>query len=90
MKFRLLLLAVFMTLGNFLPLITPQILRFFIDTATDNLEASRDVLRRFLLPLSEWIGSDPLITAAFFFIAVSIAGQLIPVSYTHLTLPTKA
>jgi len=46
MKFRLLLLAVFMTLGNFLPLITPQILRFFIDTATDNLEASRDILRR--------------------------------------------
>ena len=85
MKFRLLLLAVFMTLGNFLPLITPQILRFFIDTATDNLEASRDILRRFLLPLSEWIGSDPLITAAFFFIAVSIAGQLIRFINSYLS-----
>ena len=85
MKFRLLLLAVFMTLGNFLPLITPQILRFFIDTATDNLEASRDILRRFLLPLSEWVGSDPLITAAFFFIAVSIAGQLIRFINSYLS-----
>ena len=85
MKFRLLLLAVFMTLGNFLPLITPQILRFFIDTATDNLEASRDILRRFLLPLSEWVGSDPLITAAFFFIAVSIAGQLVRFINSYLS-----
>ncbi|MDP7280638.1 MAG: ABC transporter ATP-binding protein [Candidatus Poribacteria bacterium] len=85
MKFRLLLLAIFMALGNFLPLVTPQILRFFIDTATDNLEASRDVLRRFLLPLSEWIGSDPLIIAAFFFIAVSIAGQLVRFINSYLS-----
>ncbi|HIC18068.1 TPA: ABC transporter ATP-binding protein, partial [Candidatus Poribacteria bacterium] len=85
LKFRFFWLIIFMALSTVLPLLSPQILRFFIDVATNKLEVSKDILHRFLFPLAEWMGQDPLVTAALLFITVSIVGQLIRFVTSYLS-----
>ena len=73
-----------MGLSNVLPLLSPQIIRFFIDSATNKLDQSKDVLGPILIPFSNMLGQDPLIVAAFLFIAVSILGQLVRLIHNYL------
>ncbi|MCH2576276.1 ABC transporter ATP-binding protein/permease, partial [Candidatus Poribacteria bacterium] len=84
LKWHLVGLALFMGLSNVLPLLSPQIIRFFIDSATNNLEQSKDVLGPILIPFSKMLGQDPLIIAASLFIAVSILGQLVRLVHNYL------
>ena len=73
-----------MGISNILPLLSPQIIRFFIDSATNKLDQSKDVLGPFLIPLSKMLGQDPLIIAASLFISVSILGQLVRLVHSYL------
>ena len=73
-----------MGLSNVLPLLSPQIIRFFIDSATNKLDQSKDVLGPILIPFSKMLGQDPLIIAASLFIAVSILGQLVRLVHNYL------
>ncbi|MBP97638.1 helicase [Candidatus Poribacteria bacterium] len=73
-----------MGLSNVLPLLSPQIIRFFIDSATNDLDQSKDVLGPILIPFSKMLGQDPLIIAASLFIAVSILGQLVRLVHNYL------
>jgi len=74
-----------MAISIVLSLLSPQILRFFIDVATNKLETSKDLLRSFLFPLAELLGQDPLVTAALLFIALSIVGQFIWLVTSYLS-----
>ena len=84
LKWHLVGLAFFMGLSNTLPLLSPQIIRFFIDSATNKLDQSKDALGPLLIPLSNVLGQDPLIIAASLFIAVSILGQLVRLIHNYL------
>ena len=83
LKWHLVGLAFFMGLSNTLPLLSPQIIRFFIDSATNKLDQSKDSLGPLLIPLSNVLGQDPLIIAASLFIAVSILGQLVRLIHNY-------
>ncbi len=85
LKSRFFWLIFFMAISIVLSLLSPQILRFFIDVATNKLETSKDLLRSFLFPLAESLGQDPLVTAALLFIALSIMGQFIWLVTSYLS-----
>ena len=85
LKFRFFWLIIFMAMSIVLSLLSPQILRFFIDVATNKLEASKDLLRPFLFPMAEWLRQDPLVTAALLFIVISIVSQLIWLGTSYLS-----
>ena len=85
LKSRFFWLIIFMAISIVLSLLSPQILRFFIDVATNKLEDSKDLLRSFLFPLAESLGQDPLVTASLLFIALSIVGQFIWLVTSYLS-----
>jgi len=85
LKSRFCWLVIFMAISILLSLLSPQVLRFFIDVATNKLEAGKDFLRSFLFPLAEWLGQDPLVAAALLFIFLSMAGQLVWLVTSYLS-----
>ena len=85
LKSRFFWLIIFMAISIVLSLLSPQILRFFIDVATNKLEDSKDLLRPFLFPLAELLRQDPLVTASLLFIALSIVGQFIWLVTSYLS-----
>lgn len=85
LKSRFFWLIIFMVISIVLSLLSPQILRFFIDVATNKLEDSKDLLRSFLFPLAESLGQDPLVTESLLFIALSIVGQFIWLVTSYLS-----
>ena len=85
LKSRFFWLIIFMAISIVLSLLSPQILRFFIDVATNKLEDSKDLLRPFLFPLAESLRQDPLVTASLLFIALSIVGQFIWLVTSYLS-----
>ena len=85
LKSRFFWLIIFMAISIVLSLLSPQILRFFIDVATNKLEDSKDFLRPFLFPLAKLLRQDPLVTASLLFIALSIVGQFIWLVTSYLS-----